>query len=119
MGIMLGKRVQNDPNGSGHESKHRKMVSSNGSDSDKTSEMIFNTKLIDLNVDCQEAVFQNLNLPDLLNIAASHAAFLKASGYVYSRLYKNKTVRINGNRCTSGLGHLFFRTHFHRRICFL
>ncbi|XP_055325661.1 uncharacterized protein LOC129579544 [Sitodiplosis mosellana] len=106
---MSKKRVlENHQGETDPEPKRQKLELSIGTVSDRNSEMIFNTELIDLNGDCQEAIFQHLDLVDLLNIAESHVNFLKAAGYMYSRLYKDKTIRINGKRCAMGV---FFKTH--------
>lgn len=100
-------------------SKHRKLESSNDTkqnddkiDINIDSEMIFNTKLTDINFDCQEAVFQFLSLSDLLNVANTDERFLEAVRIVYSRLYKTKTVRINLNAMTSS-----FATHNIKSDC--
>lgn len=60
------------------------------------------TKFIDINVDCQEAIFQYLTISDLVNVVETHANLTEAAGIVFTKSYKSKTFKINGMRCAFG-----------------
>lgn len=93
-------RTENPPNVSVEtDTKRHKLELSVEHDNNETT---FNTTLTDVNVDCQEVIFQYLNLPDLLNIVEAHKDFVEAARIIYSRCYKGKTVKINGTCWTMG-----------------
>lgn len=79
-------------------------------------DMMFDTNLNDLNVDCQESIFQYLNLSDLLNISETDDDFTEAANIIYRRLYKNKLIRIDKNVC--GFGH-YPNTHTIKSGCII
>lgn len=92
----------------------KRQISEEPIDINEDLETTFNTKLPDINVDCQEAIFQYLNFNDLLNIVDAHKDFLKAAGFIYSRLYKAKPIKINLSSCILK-GH--FGTHTIKSDC--
>lgn len=49
-------------------------------------------KLTDINIDCLEKIFSNLNLRDLLNVADSNKSLKQAVDLVYSRRFGPKTI---------------------------
>lgn len=59
-------------------------------------------RLMDMNYDCLEAIFMNLNLVDLVNVAEAHQSFIPAAALVFSRRFSNRLVYVNYNTtCTT------------------
>lgn len=56
--------------------------------------------IIDLNDDCLEKIFINLNLKQLFEVTTVHARFLIACRRVVSRKYKNTEIRISVHQTT-------------------
>ncbi|XP_055317528.1 uncharacterized protein LOC129576435 isoform X1 [Sitodiplosis mosellana] len=69
-------------------------VSENGAPQQLDAEMMIETKLTDINIDCQEHVFKHLGLLDLLNIADSSKQFKTAADLVFAKKFGNERVKV-------------------------
>lgn len=58
------------------------------------SASLMETLFSDINIDCQERIFEYLNLVDLLNIADSSKQFKTAANLVFARKYENELVNV-------------------------
>lgn len=55
----------------------------------QTFDLAGNTKIINLNIDCMEKIFEHLDLYDLLSVADSCKRFYDAACRVYKRKFSN------------------------------